>query len=183
MLVEDIIKTVLKFMEKHDLIASMQAGDVLVEDDATEVASYVNCLNLVRNEIATEFIPNAKTERLTVTDNRLDYTSFSSEVIEVLSVKNRLGESVKFDAFSDHIELENGTFEIKYNANPETLTLKSEFVSNIPERVYAYGILREYYYIQTLYEDASVWDARFKNSLQALERKKNETIIRKRGWF
>lgn len=183
MLVEDIIKTVLKFLEKHDLIASMQAGDVLVNEEATEVAGYVNCLNLVRNEIATELIPNAKVEKHKVENNRLDFSSFEDKVIEVLAVRDNFGSNIKFDVFPDHIELENGTFEIKYNASPKALELRDEFVSNIPERVYAYGILREYYYIQTLYEDASVWDARFKNSLQALERKKNDTIIRKRGWF
>lgn len=183
MLVENIIKSVLKILDKHDIIASMQAGDVLTGEDATEVATLVDCLNLVRNEIATEFIPNAKVEKLKVENNRLDFSMFEGQVIEVLSVNDNFGSEIKFHAFSDHIQLENGTFHVKYNQNPEIITLKGEFVSNIPERVYVYGILKEYYFIQTLYEDASVWDARFKNSLNMLARKKNNTIIRKRGWF
>lgn len=183
MLVENIIKTVLKFMEKHDVVASMEAGEIIEGENAQEISSFIDCLNLVRNEIATEYIPNVVVEKVRVENNRLDFSELANGVIEVLSVKDKFGFNIKFDKFSDHIQLENGTFEVKYNAIPEILKLNSEFNTNIPERVYAYGIMREYFYIQTLYEDASMWEERFKNSLQSLERKKNETFIPRRRWL
>lgn len=183
MLVNDILIKVLQIMEKHDIIASMKAGDVLVNEQLEEVSVYINCLNNVRNEIATEYIPNVKIEKVKTQNGRVDYSSLSKNVIEILSVKDSLGDKLTFDAFDDYLLVSASEVEITYNASPEEVTYNDKFSSTIPERVYAYGVIREFYFIQALYEDASIWEARFKNSLQALERKKTETVIPRRRWL
>ena len=72
--------------------------------------------------------------------------------------------------------------EIIYKTFPTELTLSQSFSSTIPERVYAYGVAREYYFNQTLFDDAEIWEERFKNSLQILTRKKSEIKMPKRRW-
>lgn len=183
MLVKDIIIKVLELMEKHELIKSINAGDVLVDEESQEVENYVNYLNLVRNEIATEYIPNVKIETVKTKDGKIYFSTLTNPVIKVLSVKDMFGNSIKFEVFEDCIFVNESVATIKYNASPSKLSLNDEFFSTIPERVFAYGILRENYYVQSLFEDAGVWEERFLNSLQALERKENETIIKRRWWF
>ena len=183
MLVKNIIIKVLEFMEKHEVIKSINAGDIVIGEEGQEIQNFVNYLNLVRNEIATEYIPNVKIEKVAVKNDRVDFSSLTEEVIKVLSVKDNFGNSLKFESFDDHILVAGTSVEVKYNASPIKLSFNDEFASTIPERVYAYGIMRENAIVQTLFEDAGIWEERFLNSLQALERKKNETIIARRRWF
>lgn len=183
MLVKDIILNVCDFLENKDLHDAITSGAELTEEQAEEVETYVNCLNLVRNEIATEFLPNAKLEKAKTNKGKVEFSSLSSDVIEVLSVRDVFGNSLAFDVFSDCITVNASEVEIKYNASPEKLDFESEFVSILPARVYAYGIVREKFFIQAMYEDANVWEARFKNSIQSLARKKNETVVARRRWL
>lgn len=183
MLVKNIIIKVLQFMENHELVKSLNAGDVVTGDEGQEVLSYVNYLNLVRNEIACEYIPNSKIEKVAVKNGKVDFSSLSEDVIEVLAVYDNFGNSLKFDVFDDHIEVDGTSVQVKYNASPKELSLNDEFYSTIPERVFAYGIMREHCFIQTFYQDAKAWEERFISSLQALDRKKNETVVLRRRWL
>ena len=182
MSVKNIIQKVLKLLGKDEIIASMNAGDVLVGDMAVEVDGYVECLNIVRNEIASEFIPNVKVERVKANNGRVDFSSLSSEVIEILSVKDLFGNTLTFDVFDSYLTTSNLAVEIKYNASPEELSLKSDFSSTIPARIFVYGVIRESFFSQGLYEDAIVYEERFKNALQSLARKKSETVLPRRRW-
>ena len=181
MLVKDIILKVCDFLENKELSQAILKNSLNSQQEE-EVETLVKCLNLVRNEIATEMLPNVKLERVASQKGRIDFSSLSHQIIEILSVKDIFGNNAVYDVYSDHITTSETKVDIKYNANPEILAFEDEFFSTIPERVYAYGIVREYYYIQTLYEDAGVWEARFKNSIGALERKKSETVVLKRRW-
>ena len=183
MKVIDIVKKVLNMTENFDTLFSLNAGDVLAPEEGLLINSYVNCLNLVRDEISTEIIPNVKEEKVVTKNGRIDFADLSSEVVEIISLINFLGNSVKFDVFSDHLMVDENQVTVKYIAKEKELSLEDEFYSTIPERVYAYGILREHAYIQALYEDASIWEERFKNSLQSLSRKKNETVVARRRWL
>jgi len=183
MKVKDIIIKVLEMTENFDTALQINQDNVLTDEQNQLVSSYVNCFNNVRNEIASEILPNVKIEKIITSNGRIDYKSLSNDVIEVLSIRDNFGNSLKFDVFSDHIKVDADEVEVRYNASPENLTIEDELFSTIPERVFAYGILRENCYIQNLYEDASIWEERFKNSLQALYRKKNETVIPRRRWL
>ena len=183
MQVKEVIKQVCEFMEKFDTIDAISAGEVLAGEDGEFGRSIVSCINLVLNEIATEFIPNIKIEKVNVSSGKLQFSDLSHGVIEILSVKDSVGNELDFESFADHITLaRSGMVEVRYNATPETLSYDSEFETTIPARVLGYGVMREYYFIQTQYEDAGMWEERFKNSLQALTRKKSNTVIAWRRW-
>ena len=183
MLVKDIVLKVCDFLEGKQLAQSIKNNQELTDEEADEVETFVKCFNLVRNEIATEMIANTKIEKVKTANGRVEFSSLSSKVIEILAVKDQFGNNVHFDVFADHLQTNENMVEVKYNASPEELTFEDEFSSVIPERVFAYGIVREYFFLQSLYDDASAWEERFKNSMQALERRKHEIVIPRRRWM
>ena len=85
--------------------------------------------------------------------------------------------------FDDYIIAMANVVEVVYTTLPQELTLQSQFSSVLPERVYAYGIAREYYFLQTLFDDADIWEERFKNTLQVLQRKRSDTVMPRRRWL
>ena len=68
----------------------------------------------------------------------------------------------------------------------ETITFTSlaeNFGGKISARVIAYGVASEYCFLEMLYDDATLWESRYKNALLVASRKKGEIQLKKRGWF
>lgn len=76
--------------------------------------------------------------------------------------------------------------EISYKVYPKTLDVNSmaeNFGGKISARVIAYGVASEYCFLEMLYDDATLWESRYKNALLVASRKKGELKLKKRGWF
>ncbi len=183
MLVKDVILKACDFIENEELAQAIISSSQLDQENQNVLDKLVKCFNLVRNEIVCEYMPIVKMEKVISCENKILFSQLSGKVVDIISVKDKFGENVKFKLYDDYIMVEGQEVFVYYNTLPEELNIDGQFNSTISERVYAYGIVREYYFIQTLYEDAKVWDERFKNSIQTFERKKGETIIPRRRWI
>ncbi len=182
MLVKDIILKACIFTANDELANLVEEGGGLDEEMQNLLDKFVKCFNLVRNEIASEYEPLLKEEIVETEKGKILFSSLQEKVVEVVSVKDMNDNSLVFKNFDNYVEVNCPKVKIYYNAYPQTLTIDGEFNSTLPERVYAYGTAREYYFIESLYEDASIWDERFKNSLQNLIRKKSQTIMPVGRW-
>lgn len=182
MQVKDIIKLACSFTENEGLVSGIENNN-LTSAQSLIVDSLVNCFNLVNNEIATQYIPYLKKESFQTSSFKVYFSSFTGSINEIISVKDSKGKNIKYKIFDDYIVALANEVEIVYSVKPQTLSLSSTFTSLIPERVYAYGIAREYYFIQTLFDDANIWENRFKDSLKVLSRKKSEILMPSRRWL
>ncbi len=183
MFVKDIIFKACDFTENDDLAQALKQKASLDEDKQTLLSKLIKCFNLVRNEIVSEYMPIVKMERILANEGKIYFDQFDGKVIDILSVKDRFGNSVKYKIFDGYMTVERPDVFVYYNSSVDELGIDDQFYSTISERVYAYGVVREYYFIQTLYDDAKVWDERFKASLQTFERKKGDTILPRRRWL
>ncbi len=184
MLVKDVIIKACDFID-NDSLSELLKNNLSLSDELQDMLNkLIKCFNLVRNEIASEYLPIVKIDVVRPSQNKIELTALSSKLLEVISIRDSKGHTLKYEIREDGIYLNsNEKVLIKYNSIPQELDLSGEFNSFLPERVFAYGIVKEYYFMQTLYEDAKIWDERFKNSLQIIERKKSETIIPRRRWI
>lgn len=182
MLVKDILKLACEFLDNSSLAEKVTAGDK-TEDEAKEIANLEKCFNLVREEIATEILPIIKIDRLKTQNLKISFEEFSFAPVSILAVKDCNGRTVKHRILDDSIIVFANEVEVWYSTKPEVLTAEDEFASTLPERVYAYGVAREYYIKKALYKDAEVWEERFKNSIEMLDRKKSGVTIPRRRWL
>lgn len=182
MLVKDIIKLVCKFTENEELEEAIEENS-LTDEQTLLVESLVNGFNLVNNEIASEYLPYLKSKSMQTDNFKIKYSDFDEKLCEIISIKDKNGKNLKFKKFDDHIMVFANSVQVIYSIYPQNLTLEDEFESLLPERVYAYGVAREYFFIKTLFDDADIWEERFKNSLQVLVRKKSDIIMPRRRWI
>jgi hypothetical protein len=76
--------------------------------------------------------------------------------------------------------------EVTYKVYPEKILLDGNaesFGGKISARILAYGVASEYCFLEMLYDDATLWETRYKNALLNAQRKKGELKLKKRGWF
>lgn len=183
MLVKDIILKACDFIGNEELSQIITSDGEMTSEQTRELETLVKCFNLVYNEVICEYKPIVKIEKIKVENKKVSFDDFQNKVVNILAVKDNFGEKVAFKVFESYILVDADEVEVWFATTAKDYTINDEIDSTIPERVFAYGIAREYYFIQTLYEDAEIWEERFKNSLQVLDRKKSSTILPRRRWI
>lgn len=183
MFVKEVIKIACEFLDKKDLADKIALGEKLSADEEKEVEAMISNFNLVREEVACEILPIVKCEKFKTKNLKVCFEDFSVYPVSILAVKDASGRKVRNRVLDDGIVAFANEIEVWYTARPEILTIDDEFSCSLPERVYAYGVAREYFIKKALYKDASVWEERFKNSLEMLDRNKQSRMVPRRRWL
>ena len=183
MLVKDIIIKTCNFIGQDEIANKLKDNQALSESEEQIVDELVEKFNLTREEIASEYQPILKSEEFEVKNFKLLFTSFSSSPLQIFSVKDKLGRNVNYKIFDDYIFVCGKNVVVIYSTFALPLSVNDEFSSTLPERVYAYGVAREYYFAKAHYEDANMWEGRFKGSLEILLRRQSQVVLPKRRWL
>jgi len=183
MLVKDILKLTCEFLDNKDLALKLLNNESLSDDEQKIVDDMLVCLNLARDEVSTEILPVVKIDKLKTQNLKVLFDDFSSYPISIFAVKDSFGRSVRHRVLEDGLIAFANEIEVWYTTKPEKVELNDKFSSTLPERVYAYATAREYYIKKALYKDAEIWEERFKNSIELLDRKKSSITLPRRRWL
>lgn len=165
-----------------------ETEDTVDTQTQKEFEIFLKCLNLVYTEISTDYLPILEKQRVLVENGKVYLDDISESIKDIVSVKLASNEkNVKYTLFSNYIEVGAGGYvDIVYSIYPTALTLTSDidsFGGKVSEKCLALGTASEYCYINGFYDEAEIWDNRFKDSLQIACRKKSEIILPKRRWL
>jgi len=141
----------------------------------------------VVHEVAAEYIPLVTRGEFEAEKNKLLFSSFCHDVVEVKHVTTTQGVRVNFRNFHNRIETDrNGTLTVEYSFVPKiedmgtVLLWKNDRVS---VRNLGYGIAAEFYVRNGAVDDAVLWDRRFKGSIRRSMRESREMRVRRRRWL
>lgn len=181
MKLNDAIALSCDFLELSELKSKIGAEDVDGESSAM-IEKLLKCANLAYEEIVTEYIPILNTETVSVIDGKVLFSNLSKPICGVISVKNENGVDVKYSLSADHISLSAESAQITYQTIPAQLALGAEPSVLFPERLLAYGIAREYLFLQDQSAEALIYEKRFKDALTSFVRKKSKLLLPRRRW-
>ena len=101
-----------------------------------------------------------------------------SQVFNFKGWSPKLVKVTKNATYTAQFDEEARKYEVKWlDDDAET------FCERLSARVLAYGVAGELCNLEMLYDDATIWETRFKNALLFSSRKKGELILKQRGWF
>lgn len=181
MKVKDILEKTCDFIEEGDLkIALLE--DNLTSEQQILVDKLVRYFNYVQNEVATEYLPVVHKENI-IAENKLEFSNLSKTINEILYIKDKQGKRISFRSFPDKITFEGSIVEVTYSFIPNENTLNEDVLFLIPERVYSYGIAREFYLFEGITDRATMFENRFKNSIQNLLKKGRNRVLPVREWM
>ena len=189
MLVKNILKNVITFLNINELLDTKLFGGT--SDPTSEQTELINLLinatNLVCNQIASEYYPIKQTKIISTSNGMVSYSTISTTpIVDILSVKiNDI--DVSYQCYPTYLKTQAGTLDICYASSPSVATSISSNIDfynyRINERVIAYGVVAEYHFINGNYDDATICDNRFKNSLNSVIRPKREIKVKERLWI
>lgn len=175
---EKIIELSAKFLNIEKYVSG--------EDKDQKILSLLmTALNNVISEIAEEYVPFKKRERIEVQDGQVKYSDLSETVKEILNVKSGK-EKLNFRLFEKGIEVDFcGEVEITYAYIPKAVEYgdEIELPVGITERTVACGVAGEYALMSERYEECVNYDNRFLSGIKAVKRNKKERKLPYWRWI
>ena len=189
MQVKEILKLVCTLLGKEELLGSQyfdENGSELTDAQSGDLNKMLDCLNSVTEEIAIGYLPLLKQKEVTFVNGKILVSDIDNDILGIESIKTISGKNLKYKYLKDEIVCLVGRAIITYKIHPTALSLTSDaesFGNRLSARILAYGVASEYCYIEMLYDDATIWETRFKNALLYSSEKRGELNLKQRGWY
>jgi hypothetical protein len=171
MTIKDIVKTTAVLMGNEEICDYLDGGEYSEADGARlqkEVDVLIKCSNLTINEIATEYIPVVTVESVTNFSGYIYFNSLLMDVLKVIAVYDNQGNKLSFKPVQYGIKTSNSACRIEYSYIPPEYNLSSTIdfeEKNVPKRVVAYGVASQVCIIEGKFDEAGLWNSRFKDSV------------------
>lgn len=145
----------------------------------------LRCANNCLDEITSEYLPLKNEAKVRSEKGRIAYSQLGTAVYDVIWVKQN-GVKVKFELFPAHIRVESdGEYEVCFYTRPEPMSMDDDVPTelHLTPRVISYGIAAEYLLISGFYEEAVMYDKRFKDALIRLNSGDGAKQVKRRRWL
>lgn len=156
------------------------------EEVVSKIVKLLKCLNLVYQDLTRDYLPLETVEEITFTDGKFEYKNLSLVVRDIIKIEDEYGFGHSFKCFPTFVQADVTKAKITYTYEPEDLVLFDEinaFAGKLSERILAYGVAMEYFFLSSLSDEATVWENRYISSLENALRKKSNIIMPKRRWI
>ena len=183
-----------KITVKEAIIATAQALDMqegvtgyLSGTDAAGEADTENllrCFNLVESALALEYLPLYAEEELVTQTGAVYYDELTRAPVRVLRVRDEWDNLCAFKLFPDYLKTQSGKVKVCYSYLPDAKGLedKSDFTLQASLQLFVYGMATEYTLSCGRFEEAAVWDKKYKDAIAAAYRAKPCKKMRARRW-
>lgn len=184
MKVKDVLIKVRELLNLPQDVHYNITGEAYGNAGQEEVNTLVRCFNAVENELAVDYLPLYQEDVVQTDTGAVFYTSFSRRAVRILEVKDENGNALQYTIFPQYIKTQKGKVVIRYSYAPEEKFLysDSEYQLEIAERVLEYGIATEYCLMRGMFEEANVWEKKYKHALKTAYKAYPSVVLRSRRW-
>ena len=153
-------------------------------EDAKKAELLLTCFNIVENELALDYFPLLAEDTIVSQGGVIEFSELEKSAVRIIKVTDAWGNSVPFQLFPRYIKTQPDKVCVTYSYAPEkkTATDESDFSSLVSARLIADGIAAEYSLSMGLFEDATVWDKKYKEGIRAGYRLQKCERIQSRRW-
>ncbi|MBO5026919.1 MAG: hypothetical protein J6C79_00165 [Clostridia bacterium] len=154
------------------------------EEDGKKAALLLSCFNIVENELALDYFPLLAEDTLETSGGVVEFSALQNAAVRVTRVADEWGNSTAFQLFPSFLKTQPGKVCVTYTYTPEKKTMDgvSDFCHSVSARLIAYGMAAEYTMATGAFEDAAVWDKKYKDGIRAAYRLQKCERIRSRRW-
>ncbi len=153
-------------------------------DGEAQAKVLLRCFNLVENEVALDYLPLLAEDEMETETGVIHYAALSREAARVVGVWDEWGNTVPFTLFPDYLKTQPNKVRVRYTYLPKEKSFKdkSDFTLQASVRLFAYGVAAEYALASGLFEEAAVWDQKYKDAIKAAYCAQPSRRIRSRRW-
>ena len=133
-----------------------------------EAENLLQCYNLVEKELALDYFPLKAEDTMLSFTGRVEFNQLAHAPVRILEVKNEKGEKLDFELFPAYLKAKEGTLTVVYTYTPQDKWAfdECEYGNSVSETMFLYGTLAQYALMQGMYEEALVWDKKYKKAIE-----------------
>ncbi|MDD4839197.1 MAG: hypothetical protein PHE93_00805 [Clostridia bacterium] len=172
----------------RDCLKKLSIADFLDEATYTSVQNalvsrLLDCLNLIYQEVASDYFPLTFSESVTLDGAVLNYSTLSNRLIKPISLENN-GKNIVFVTLPSGIESDFiGEATLTYNYLPATLNISSSIDDyRLTGGLLSDGVIGEYYFLDSVFDLAAAYDTKFRKDLSWVSTKGREIKVKERRW-
>ncbi len=177
MTVKEIVRLSAVYLNKENVVKYLDGG---ADNDALSTVNTLTiCANVIINEIASSYINMVTREQVSVTRNKVEFSSLNNTPFEIVGVYDSLGDKLPFTIGVDCINVSSSARYVEYKYLPANygLTDTIGFENHqVPLRLLAYGVVAEYLLCERAFDDSIVWRNRYNDTLAILVPPESKTI-------
>ncbi len=183
-------------MEVVDIIrsAAWYAGVLELVDmylDENEMDGYqatqdfLRAFNNVENQLALEYLPLVQKEAFETETGEVYFGEFSYKLVRIVKVYNEKGEELAFEIMPMYLQTQPGNIIVEYTYTPYEKDVydTTEHCIYVAQPLYVYGMLAEYYTARGEFQEAAVWDKKYKDAISASYRMQKGKRVAGRRWL
>ena len=182
MTVKEVLIKAAKLLSLDEAAAFLETGEEGTEN--AQANALLTCFHTVENELALDYFPRRIEETLQTQTGAIVYEELSKKAVRILFVHDEWGNELPFKTFPEYVKTQSGKITIGYCYLPEEKTLAGEcdFKLFVSVRMMAYGIAAEYALQNGMFEDAAVWNKKYKDAICAAYKNFKSVKIKQRRW-
>ena len=161
-------------------ITDLNAGSSTSEETQT----LLRCFQLVQSELALDYLPLFAEDEVETETGAVFFSELTYPPVRILKITGKIGGELDFTLFPEYVKTEAGKLKVRYTYAPTEKTIDDEcdFALGVSTRLVAYGVASEYALAVGLYEEANVWEKKYKDAISAVYRLKRAKPIKSRRW-
>jgi hypothetical protein len=185
MKVREILSQAAFLLGKEELDEFFAGNDTSAESALQQDAeTFLRCYNMVENEIALDYLPLTTEQTMDASAGKVMYTAFLRTPVSITGVTDVYGNKLPYTIFPTYLQTAKGRVAVTYSYAPteKVLSSESEFVARASKNLLAFGVAGEYCLMKGLYEEAVVWDKKFRDALLCACAQNSPRVVRSRRW-
>lgn len=145
-------------------------GDVTIQENSTDdrVSKLVNALGVAYVQLVTEYVHLEKEETVSIENGEKALSELSENFFDAVQLKDESGLSVRFRVRGGKLFAEDGTYRLRYYYAPSSFPEIGEEIEVpllVSAELFARGVAAEYALENMMYEEASLFEKRYKDGL------------------
>lgn len=185
--VKNIVKKVLIMIQNDSLADKIsQESYTLTTYEQKEIDLIINSINLTQQNIATKYYSLIDVVKVANTTGEIKYSDITSKhIYNILSVKNAKNVNLKYVLKPTSIVTNVGDIVIKYSYFPQDVAINdnlSVLSVKINERAILYGAISEYLFVKGIFDEAEMWEKKFKDEVNQIINIRKNAFIPPRTW-
>ena len=157
--------------------------DSTLDTNSYEYKLFLTAINNVCEDLTTQYPLLCFEEKFF--GNKIKYDDLVYRIAKVIEIRDSKGKKARFYRSSDGVLLPStDNYTILYSYKPDKL-VENEFVPlypTVPETILAYGVCAQYTLMDGLFDEADLWESKYKEALLAHFRHTKNIKMRARLW-
>ena len=186
--VKNIVKKVLLMLQNDTLYNKLNSETpTYTQEETSELNLIVGCINLIQQHISTNYFNLIENVELNNTYDVLPFSKITNkQIYKIINIKNNNNNNIHFVIKPNGIVTNKGHIVIKYSYFANDVAIYdniSMFPIGVNERIFLFGVLGEYNFIKGNFDEAKIWEDKFKTEMEQLKMLSRVPDVARRNWL